>query len=179
MTRPQKSTNGSCLATPPACTPPTTKGPRRQPWSSLLVAVAFSIGAACGNPKETTGAATASTNSGSAVAPASTPSQPEAGFQKLVGRWLRPDGGYVLEISGVDTAGKATAAYLNPRPINVARAEASRDGTFTKLFVELRDVNYPGSTYTLTYEPKLDQLQGIYFQAALQQQFDVVFERMK
>ena len=38
---------------------------------------------------------------------------------------------------------------------------------------------YPGSTYTLTYDPKRDQLQGVYFQATLRQSFDVVFVRMK
>ena len=47
-----------------------------------------------------------------------------------------------------------------------------------KVFLELRDVHYPGSTYTLTYDPARDQLQGVYYQAALQQRFDVVFVRM-
>ena len=42
---------------------------------------------------------------------------------RLKGRWLRPDGGYVLEIRDVDAGGTIEAAYLNPRPINVARAK--------------------------------------------------------
>ena len=71
------------------------------------------------------------------------------------------------------------AGYFNPRPINVSRAEASQEGTTTKVFIELRDTNYPGSTYTLTYDPQSDQLKGVYFQAALQQSFDVVFVRLK
>lgn len=112
---------------------------------------------------------------GTAAAVASTP---EFELQKLVGRWLRQDGGYVLEISSVDARGKMEAAYFNPRPIHVARAEVSRDGIATKIFVELRDVNYPGSTYTLIYEPTNDQLKGIYFQAALKQQFEVFFQRL-
>ncbi|OGR31583.1 MAG: hypothetical protein A2139_13870 [Desulfobacca sp. RBG_16_60_12] len=70
-------------------------------------------------------------------------------------------------------------AYFNPRPINVSRAEAAQEGTTTKVFIELRDTNYPGSTYTLAYDPQSDQLKGVYFQAALQQSFDVVFVRMK
>jgi hypothetical protein len=45
--------------------------------------------------------------------------------------------------------------------------------------VELQAPNYPGSTYTLTYDRGRDQLGGTYFQAALQQRFDVVFVRMK
>ena len=100
-------------------------------------------------------------------------------FDRLKGRWRRPDGGYVLEIRNIDANGKMAAGYFNPRPINVARAEASQAGTTTKVFIELRDTNYPGSTYTLTYDSENDQLQGIYFQAALQQNFDVVFVRMK
>jgi len=100
-------------------------------------------------------------------------------FRALNGRWLRPDGGYILEIRDVDASGKMDAAYLNPRPIHVARAEATRDGSALKVFVELRAPGYPGSTYTLTYDPKRDQLEGVYFQAALQQSFDVVFIRMK
>ena len=100
-------------------------------------------------------------------------------FDKLNGRWLRPDGGYVLEIRSVDASGKVDAAYLNPRPISIAKAEATRDGSTLKVFIELRAPNYPGSTYTLTYDPQRDQLAGIYFQAVQQQNFDVSFVRMK
>ena len=99
-------------------------------------------------------------------------------FQKLTGRWLRPDGGYILEIKSVnDTTGQMDAGYFNPNPINVSKAEASRENATVKVFVELRAPNYPGSTYTLTYDPATDHLTGMYFKAALKQQFDVVFER--
>ena len=101
----------------------------------------------------------------------------EPGFAKLKGRWLRPDGGYILEIRSVEAGGKMDATYNNPNPIHVARAEASETGTVTKVFVELRDVNYPGCTYYLTYEAQSDQLAGIYYQSALQQQFEVIFVR--
>ena len=104
---------------------------------------------------------------------------PKAEFQRLKGKWLRPDGGYVVEVKSVDDRGKMEASYSNPRPIHVAKAEASQDGPATKVFIELRDVNYPGSTYNLTYDPQSDQLKGIYYQAALQQQFEVFFVRMK
>jgi len=100
-------------------------------------------------------------------------------FRTLNGRWLRPDGGYILEIQSVDPGGKIDAAYLNPRPINVATAHATRDGSTLKVFVELRAPGYPGSTYTLIYHPERDQLEGTYFHAGLQQTFDVGFVRMK
>lgn len=106
---------------------------------------------------------------------------PSAGsdLSRLAGRWQRPDGGYVLEISDIGPNGRAKAAYFNPRPIHVARAEWKDQDGLLQLFVELRDVNYPGSTYTLTYEAKTDRLAGIYYQAAMRQTFDVAFERMK
>jgi hypothetical protein len=101
----------------------------------------------------------------------------KADLQRLKGRWVRPDGGYLLEIRAVDGSGKLDASYSNPRPINVSAARASRDGETIKVFIELRDVNYPGSTYDLTYDPQSDSLNGIYYQAALQQRFEVVFSR--
>jgi hypothetical protein len=103
----------------------------------------------------------------------------EPGLAALNGRWLRPDGGYVLEIRGAGAGGAIEATYLNPRPITVARAEASRQGSMLRVFVELRAPGYPGSTYTLTYDPKRDELTGKYFQAAMGQTFEVLFNRMK
>ncbi len=99
-------------------------------------------------------------------------------FGALEGKWVRADGGYVLDINSVDEHGTIDAAYLNPRPIHVAKAEASRDGEAISVFVELRDVNYPGSTYNLVYQRQSDQLVGVYFQAVQGQQFDVVFDRV-
>jgi hypothetical protein len=106
---------------------------------------------------------------------------PEAkpAFESLKGRWLRPDGGYVVDIRDIDANGHMAVAYFNPRPINVSRAEASQEGAVTNIFIELRDVNYPGATYNLTYDPGSDQLKGVYFQPVLQQSFDVVFVRMR
>jgi uncharacterized protein (DUF2147 family) len=103
----------------------------------------------------------------------------KAAFDSLKGRWLRPDGGYVIDIRDVDASGKLDAGYFNPRPINVSKAEASQEGDTTKVFIELRDVNYPGATYNLTYDFERDQLRGVYYQPALRQSFDVVFIRMK
>src|SRR5262245_59610708 len=100
-------------------------------------------------------------------------------FGPLTGRWTRLDGTYSLEIRSVAPSGRIDVVYLNPRPINVARAEASREGNALKVFIELQAPGYPGSTYTLTYDPTNDQLAGGYYQAALQQSFDVRFVRVK
>jgi hypothetical protein len=97
----------------------------------------------------------------------------------LTGRWLRPDGGYVLELSDPAPEGLLKAVYLNPRPINVSHAEWKLKNGLLRVFVELRDVNYPGSTYTLDYKPTADKLAGIYFQAFLGQQFEVEFIRIQ
>jgi len=103
----------------------------------------------------------------------------DPGFEKLEGRWRRADGGYVLDIRKVRPDGAMDAAYLNPRPINVSKAQATRDGATVRVFVELRAPNYPGSTYTLTYDSKRDELYGVYYQAVEGRSFDVVFARMK
>jgi hypothetical protein len=71
------------------------------------------------------------------------------------------------------------ATYSNPNPINVSKAEVAVEGGALKLFIELRDVGYPGSTYTLTYLPAGDRLTGVYYQAAIQQKFDIVFQRAR
>jgi hypothetical protein len=146
---------------------------------SLLVVIGASLLSGCGKqsadaPAMAAPAATAAVTNAS-PSPVSAPP-----FTTLRSRWLRPDGGYVLEIRSVDEAsGNLEAGYLNPRPIHVSKAQASRDGATLKVFIELRDANYPGSTYTLTYDPTVDQLKGDYFQAALKQNFDVFFTRVK
>lgn len=109
------------------------------------------------------------------IPPASTP----AAYAALVGEWVRADGGYVLAVSGVAPGGQATVSYFNPRPIHVARAEAGGESDRIGLFVELRDVNYPGSTYSLAYDPATDQLKGIYYQAAQGAQYEVAFSRRR
>ena len=101
------------------------------------------------------------------------------GFDRLNGAGRRQDGSYVIEIKEIKSDGQMSAGYFNPRPINVSRAEALQEGQDVKVFLELQDVNYPGSTYHLTYNPQSDQLKGTYFQAALKQMFEVVFDRLK
>ena len=100
-------------------------------------------------------------------------------FQNLIGRWIRTDGSYLIEIRNVETNGKMDAGYYNPRPINVALAEVSRTSTGAKVFVELQDTGYPGSTYTLFYDQDKDTLKGLYYQAVMKQHFDVIFARVK
>lgn len=98
--------------------------------------------------------------------------------QRLVGRWQRtdPDGKFVLEVRKVNADGTVEARYFNPNSVNVDTARATMDEV-PSLFVELRDANYPGSTYTLTYDPVNDELQGVYFQAVEQQTYEVSFKR--
>ena len=99
--------------------------------------------------------------------------------KRLIGHWERPDGGYILEINEIVKDGVLKAAYYNPRPINVARAEFSRKDNALMVFIELRDVNYPGSKYNLKYDPKTDKLIGTYFQAVQGETYDVEFSRSK
>ena len=98
-------------------------------------------------------------------------------FEKLAGRWVRPDGGYVLKIKSIEADGQCEATYLNPSPIRVSAAKASEDDGKLKMFVELNDVNYPGCTYKLIYDAAADQLKGEYFQAQVGETYQVEFLR--
>lgn len=100
-------------------------------------------------------------------------------LSRLTGRWQRLEGGYILEIRGSDASGRLQAAYFNPRAINVSKAAAADSGGALRVFAELRDTGYPGATYSLTYDPQVDRLFGLYTQPAVEQTFDVVFVRMK
>jgi hypothetical protein len=83
-----------------------------------------------------------------------------SGVQQLKGKWLWTDGGYVVDVRAVEDGGHMDVAYFNPQPIKVCKAVASREGVTMKVFLELRDVHYPGSTYTLTYRPGERSAQG-------------------
>ena len=112
-----------------------------------------------------------------AVRQTAPPASQPTDLQPLVGRWVRTDAPYVIEIQTARDDGTLEAAYYNPRPINVARAEAGEKDHGLEVFVELRDVSYPGSTYTLVYDRAKDLLHGIYYQAVARQNFEVVFVR--
>jgi hypothetical protein len=107
------------------------------------------------------------------------PASAESVFEKLPGRWVRLQGGYVITIRAVDADGKLDASYANPTPLPFHVAVASRDGNAVKLFFELRAGGYNGSTYTLSYDAANDRLTGVFDQVVLKQRFDVVFVRDK
>ncbi len=97
--------------------------------------------------------------------------------QKLLGRWVRADGGYVLELKNADLSGAMEAGYFNPKSIRVSRAIWMQGGPGLQVAVELNDVGYPGATYLLTYDPQADKFAGQYTQPQMQQTFDIEFVR--
>ena len=98
---------------------------------------------------------------------------------KLVGRWLRSDSDYTIEIVSVGPDGKLDARYLNPNgPIHVSRAESATQNGKLIMGLELTDKNYPGNFYALAYDPGSDSLSGIYNHLGLNQQFEVTFSRV-
>jgi hypothetical protein len=96
----------------------------------------------------------------------------------LMGDWTRTDAPYQLKITELLNDGTMKAGYFNPKSINVGNALwAFGDGL--KIYIELRDENYPGSNYNLTYIPEKDMLAGKYFQAVEKVTYDVGFLRTK
>jgi hypothetical protein len=95
----------------------------------------------------------------------------------ITGKWRRPDGGYIIDIRGIDAAGSLKVAYYNPSPINVSQAQVVKSASGLHIFIELRDTGYPGATYRLDYDADKDQLSGLYHQPTVNQTFDVIFVR--
>jgi len=95
----------------------------------------------------------------------------------LKGNWVRPDGGYRIEIKSITADGQIEAMYFNPNPLPFAKASVRQDDKTLRVFLELRAGGYNGSTYELTYDAASDRLNGIYYQAVMKQKFDVVFMR--
>jgi hypothetical protein len=99
--------------------------------------------------------------------------------EKLVGRWQRTDGGYIIELKNPTPAGLIEAGYFNPNPIHVGKSGwQTKDGRLM-IMVELQDQNYPGSLYNLEYQSNVDQLTGTYFQAVERVSYNVQFTRIK
>ena len=121
--------------------------------------------------------APATTNATETNRPASALSKSKLGV--FAGRWQRTDGDYAIDIESVGANGDIKARYFNPRPINVSRAEAFEKDGKTQMYLELRDENYPGSYYALTFNPADGTLAGIYYQALLRETYEVGFVRLR
>lgn len=97
----------------------------------------------------------------------------------LIGNWIRTDAGYRINISKIINEGTLIAQYFNPQPINVGKAVWKASYGNLQITIELRDVNYPGSTYTLNFLPDRDILAGEYYQAVEGLTFYVEFTRQE
>ena len=98
---------------------------------------------------------------------------------KLVGEWTRTDAPYQIKITELLDDGTMKADYFNPASINVSSAMWAFGDGVLKIYIELRDENYPGSNYNLIYYPERDLLAGKYFQAVESVTYDVGFTRAK
>lgn len=152
------------------------------PIGLVLIAVMACTQASCGNR----GQAPSSGQISAAPVPIQAVGRPEPEAKKtedplraVIGKWVRPDGGYVLEIKDIAPDGTAMCAYLNPNPIRVSQAGVKRTGDTVMVFVELRDEGYPGCQYRLVHDQSTGQLRGVYYQAAVQETYDIYFVRLK
>ena len=144
--------------------------------SSALLFLFFSISVfvcSCKAHSEKESASTESTVAGNEQ------QQKYADKNILAGNWVRTDAAYRIEITELSDDGNMKAAYLNPKSINVAKATWTNKDGFLKMYLELRDINYPGSNYLLSYIPGRDLLVGEYFQAAEKITYQVQFVRVK
>ena len=112
-----------------------------------------------------------------AASGAAAPISAKSTFATLNGTWIRPDGGYRIEIARVASDGQIAATYFNPNRLPFAKALATMDGATLRAAFELQAGGYAGSTYDLAYDPVSDRLKGVYYQAVAKQKFDVYFVR--
>lgn len=145
--------------------------------SVLLACIALAAGlASCRKGPPATSAAKTEAPATAGATKAGSAAVPEP-VKKVFGKWMRSDGGYVLEIRGADLSGVLEAGYFNPKPIHVSRAIWMQGADGFQFVVELNDVGYPGATYVLSHDAKSDRLVGQYNQPAMQQSFDIDFVR--
>lgn len=145
-------------------------------WIVIVVIAVASIGGILWRIYDTDKSTTNSTSTSSPVNPPA-----KADQDLLVGRWTRTDsdGAYVIEIKSASADGTLEASYFNPGPIKVGHAEWQKKNNGLMIIVELRDVNYPGSTYTLNFIPSENRMTGNYFQAVEGTNFEVEFVRAR
>ena len=125
----------------------------------------------------TAGSASAQGTVPAAPCEATSPAAKTPSFDTLNGTWVRPDGGYRIEIARVALDGQIVATYFNPNRLPFEKALATMEGATLRAAFELQAGGYAGSTYDLTYELASDRLKGIYYQAVMKQKFDVYFVR--
>ena len=148
-------------------------------WLLLLCAAITTIVVACDQQmerKESDGSVS-TTNTGKE--PVKLQEQKTFDRSVLVGDWIRTDAEYRIAISELRDDGTLKAGYFNPNAINVGKAGWSFSEGTMKIYIELRDENYPGSNYNLVYYPDKDLLAGKYFQAVEGVTYDVGFFRKK
>jgi hypothetical protein len=143
---------------------------------AFVIFAVFAVLVSCGKKEES---APPSPDGVSSATNAASSDAVRREFARLVGVWKRKELHYVLEIKSVDPTGTMDATYDISRPIALSRASAVCKNGVVKLFIELKDEKLSGSTYRLTYNPKADQLEGIYYQSAFKKTYSVTFERMK
>ena len=148
-------------------------------WLLLLCVAITTIVVACDQQKEKkeSDGSVSTTNTGKE--PVKLQEQKTFDRSVLVGDWIRTDAEYGITISELRDDGTLKAGYFNPNAINVGKAGWSFSDGVMKIYIELRDENYPGSNYNLVYYPDKDLLAGKYFQAVEGVTYDVGFLRKK
>jgi hypothetical protein len=170
---------------------PETGVQRRSGWAGMArpVALLFLMLACRGEPESGATAQTASpgrmgSEAGAVSVESQSPKRERSvpaleAREAMVGWWLRHDQSYMIVIDSVDDDGRVEARYLNPRPINVSKAETWVEEGSLRLLVELTDENYPGNFYELVYRAGDDVWVGVYHHLGNDETYEVYFLRFE
>lgn len=150
---------------------------RPQKCDIIILSFAITIAALTGcNLQQKEESIVVAPASGEAMQPATTN---KIGKIDLVGEWTRTDAPYQLKITGLGDEGNLSVEYFNPKAIHIGKSGWKDTAGTIKVYIEMQDVNYPGSRYSLLFVPGKNLLTGTYFQAVEGETYEVDFIRTK
>ncbi|WP_281322931.1 hypothetical protein [Flavobacterium aestivum] len=97
----------------------------------------------------------------------------------IKGLWGRTEGVGEINISEVRDNGLLKATFCNPKSINIEKAVWTNSSDVLRIYILLREDNYPGSSFSLNYIAEKDLLLGVYFDALTNISYTVSFKRVK
>jgi hypothetical protein len=97
----------------------------------------------------------------------------------LKGVWGRTDATGVVNISEVLDNGLLKTTFYSPKMINIEKAVWTNSSDVLRIYILLREDNYPGSSFSLNYMAEKDLLLGVYFDALTNESLTISFERIK
>jgi hypothetical protein len=96
----------------------------------------------------------------------------------IKGVWGRVDAAGEIKITEVLHGGSLKSTFYNPKLIAIEKSIWTNSSGVLRVYILLREDDYPGSSFTLNYVAVRDVLVGVYYDALTQKSYPVTFERV-